>query len=73
MHIIFLIGDHALLRKMISQKNSTQTRQWSYVLRVYAPKFMAEYPVVSRKESIKPLKIRPPAIKHIDIFLRRSA
>ena len=42
-------------------------------LRVYAPEVMAEYPVTNRKELIKPLKIRPPAIKPIDIVLRRSA
>jgi len=42
-------------------------------LRVYALKPMAEYPVINRKEPIKPLKIRPPAIKPIDIVLRRSA
>ena len=37
------------------------------------PEVMAEYTVINRKESIKPLKIRPPAIKPIDIVLRRSA
>jgi hypothetical protein len=34
---------------------------------------MAEYPVINRKGLIKSLKIRPPAIKPIDIVLRRSA
>jgi hypothetical protein len=41
-------------------------------LRVYAPEGMAEYPVTNRKGNIKPLKIRPSAIKPIDIVLRRS-
>jgi len=34
---------------------------------------MAEYPVMARKESIKPLKIRPHTVKPIDIVLRRTA
>jgi len=42
-------------------------------LRVYAPIIMAEYPVANRKEHIKPLKIRPRAMKPIDIVLKRTA
>jgi len=42
-------------------------------LRVYSSEVMAEYPVTNRKGLIKPLKIRPSAIKPIDIVLRRSA
>jgi len=42
-------------------------------LRVYPTRAIAEYPIVKSKESIKSLKIRPPAIKPIDIVLRRSA
>jgi hypothetical protein len=42
-------------------------------LRVYSPEVIAEYPVTNRKGPVKPLKIRPSAIKHIDIVLRRSA
>jgi hypothetical protein len=42
-------------------------------LRVYSPEVMAEYPVTNRKGPVKPLKIRPSAIKPIDIVLRRSA
>jgi hypothetical protein len=42
-------------------------------LRVYSSRAMAEYPVTIRKGPVKPLKIRPSAIKHIDIVLRRSA
>jgi len=42
-------------------------------LRVYAPKSIAEYPVINRKESFKSLKIRLPAIKPIDVVLRRTA
>jgi hypothetical protein len=42
-------------------------------LRVYSPEAMAEYPVTNRKGPVKPLKIRPSAIKPIDIVLRRSA
>jgi len=41
-------------------------------LMVYAPKSLAEYPVIKSKEFIKPLKIRPPAMPPIDIVLRRS-
>jgi hypothetical protein len=42
-------------------------------LRVYSPEHMAKYPVTNRKGPIKPLKIRPSAIRPIDIVLRRSA
>jgi hypothetical protein len=42
-------------------------------LRVYSSGAMAEYPVTNRKGLIKPLKIRPSAIRPIDIVLRRSA
>src|SRR4030042_6767995 len=42
-------------------------------LRVYYSKAMAEFPVTNRKGPIKPLKIRPSAIRPIDIVLRRSA
>jgi hypothetical protein len=42
-------------------------------LRVYSPGAMAEYPVTNRKGPVKPLKIRPSAIRPIDIVLRRSA
>jgi hypothetical protein len=42
-------------------------------LRVYSPEGMAEYPITKRKGPIKPLKIRPSAIKPLDIVLRRSA
>jgi hypothetical protein len=42
-------------------------------LRVYSPEVMAEYPVTNRKGPVKHLKIRPSAIKPIDIVLRRSA
>jgi hypothetical protein len=42
-------------------------------LRVYSPGVMAEYPAANRKGLIKPLKIRPSAIRPIDIVLRRSA
>jgi hypothetical protein len=41
-------------------------------LRVYSPGAMAEYPVTSQKGHIKPLKIRPSAIRPIDIVLRGS-
>jgi hypothetical protein len=41
--------------------------------RVYSPESMAEYPVIIMKELIKPLKIRPHAMKPIDIVLRRIA
>jgi hypothetical protein len=42
-------------------------------LRVYSPEVMAEYPITNRKGPIKPLKIRPSAIRPIDIVLRGSA
>jgi hypothetical protein len=42
-------------------------------LKVYSTEAMAEYPVTNRKRTIKPLKIRPSAIRPIDIVLRRSA
>jgi hypothetical protein len=42
-------------------------------LRVYSPEVMAEYLITNRKGPIKPLKIRPSAIRPIDIVLRRSA
>src|SRR4030042_6099952 len=42
-------------------------------LRIYYSKAMAEYPVTNRKGPIKSLKIRPSAIRPIDIVLRRSA
>jgi hypothetical protein len=41
-------------------------------LRVYSSGAMAEYPVTNRKGPIKPLKIRPSAIRPIDIVLRGS-
>jgi len=40
--------------------------------RVYSPELLAEYPVTSGKEPIKPLKIKPHAIKPIDVVLRRT-
>jgi hypothetical protein len=42
-------------------------------LRVYSPEVMAGYPVANRKGFIKPLKIRPSAIRPVDIVLRRSS
>jgi hypothetical protein len=36
----------------------------------YSPEVMAEYPVINRKGPVKPLKIKPSAIKPIDIILR---
>ena len=60
-----------VLRKTISQKEFHPSLAVVLFLRIYAPEIMAEYPVVNSKESIKPLKIRLPAIKPIDIVLRR--
>jgi hypothetical protein len=42
-------------------------------LRVYSPEVMAGYQAINRKGFIKHLKIRPSAIRPIDIVLRRSA
>jgi len=42
-------------------------------LRIYSPEAMAACPVSNRKGLVKSLKIRPPAIRPIDIVLRRSA
>jgi len=56
----------------ISQKEFHTSLEVVLFLRVYARKSMAEYPVANCKEPIKPLKIRPHAIKPIDIVLRRT-
>jgi len=37
------------------------------------PETNAEYPAITGKSLLKPLKIRPPAMNPIDILLRRSA
>jgi hypothetical protein len=42
-------------------------------IRVYSTEVMTEYQVTNQKRPNKPLKIRPSAIKPIDIVLRRSA
>jgi len=62
----------AVLRKTISQKKFRPSPAMVLFLRVYSPEVMAEYPVTNRKEPIRPLKIRPSAIKPVDIVLRRS-
>jgi len=62
----------AVIRKTISQKRFRLSPEMVLFLRVYSPEFMAEHPVTNRKGPIKPLKIRPSAIKPIDIVLRKS-
>ena len=63
----------AALRKTISQKKILTKPGHGLILRVYSPEVMAEYQVTSQEGPIKPLKIRPSAIKPIDIVWRRSA
>jgi hypothetical protein len=68
-----IAGHGCFSKDDISKEDSDQARQWSYFLRVYSPGAMAEYTVTSQKGHIKPLKIRPSAIRPIDIVLRGSA
>src|SRR4030042_3357005 len=64
----------AVLRKTISQKKiPTKPRSGLIFKGLLHRSYGRIFWVANRKGSINPLKIRPPAIRPIDIVLRRSA